>query len=68
MKDRNAPPAEAPAAAPAHDLFGCGTAKHPFPPVAQRVASTDGKKPQQQAQSAPAKTGPAKVKKAKAKI
>jgi OmpA-OmpF porin, OOP family len=30
--DRNAPPARPPAPAPKKDLFGCGGAKHPYPP------------------------------------
>ena len=30
--DRNAPPARPPAAAPKKDLFGCGSARHPYPP------------------------------------
>jgi OOP family OmpA-OmpF porin len=38
--DRNAPLAAQPLPAPRVDLFGCGTARHPYPPRAQTGAAT----------------------------
>lgn len=37
--DRNAPLARQPVAAPKHDLFGCGTAHHPYPLRMQTTAA-----------------------------
>ena len=65
LRDRNAPPAETPAAAPAKDLFGCGSAKHPFPPQPQRMSDAGKPAPQQQAAAKPAVTATGAAKKPK---
>ena len=55
LRDRNAPPAEAPAAKPAKDLFGCGAGKHPFPPQMTKTSEAETGKPPQQAAVPPKK-------------